>query len=97
MESKTMFASLLVTSIILAAAPPKANSDSPEGQYRAKLILKKLGVKPGLARAARIVRLLERAGTKEAKALLDKLGDGVYGSDYTAETRAAQMRLKGPK
>jgi hypothetical protein len=76
--------------------------DSPESQYRAKLILKKLGVKagelpPALVRAARIVRLLERAGTKDAKELLDKLGEGVYGNGYTVEARAAQLRLKGPK
>ena len=76
--------------------------DSPEGRFRARYILNKLGVKPGEplpgeARAARIVRLLERAGNAEAKELLGKLANGIYGNDYAAEARAAQVRLKGPK
>jgi hypothetical protein len=74
--------------------------DSPEATYRSKAILLKLGVKPGdappgQARAARIVRILERANTAEAKKLLNALADGEYGNEYISESRTALVRMKG--
>ena len=75
-------------------------TDSPETQFRAKAILKKVGyspsdILPSEARAGRIVRLLERAKSKEAKALLDKLAAGEFGADYPIEATAALARLNG--
>jgi len=83
---------------ILKAALESA--DDAETQFRAKSILKKLGSNPGdvlpsEARAGRIVRLLERARTKEAKALLEKLAAGEFGGDYPGEATAALARLSG--
>ena len=75
-------------------------TDEPETQFRAKAILKKLGwspsdLLPSEARAGRIVRLLERAMTKDAKALLEKLAAGEFGGDYPTEATAALARLNG--
>ena len=75
-------------------------TDSPETQFRAAAILKKLGysasdILPSEARAGRIVRLLERAKSKEAKALLGKLAAGEFGGDYPTEATAALARLNG--
>lgn len=75
------------------------NSEHPETQFRAKSALKKIGysasdVLPSEARAARIVRLLERSKVKEAKSLLEKLSGGEYGPDYTADAAAALARWK---
>ena len=74
--------------------------DDPETHFRAGAILKKLGaspgdVLPGEARAGRIVRLLERARTKQSKALLEKLAAGEFGADYPGEANAALARLSG--
>ncbi len=75
-------------------------TDSPESQFRATAILKKVGyspndILPSEARAGRIVRLLERAKSKEAKALLEKLAAGEFGTDYPTEATAALARLNG--
>ncbi len=74
--------------------------DHPETRFRAKALLKKLGftpsdVLPSEARAGRIVRLLERAKSKESKALLEKLAAGEFGADYPPEATAALARLNG--
>ena len=73
---------------------------NPEAEYRARRLLKKLGVitddvPPGQQRAARIARLLERANTKEARDLLAKMAGGDYGPDYPTEAKAAIARLPG--
>ncbi len=75
-------------------------TDEPETQFRAKAILKKVGwspsdLLPSEARAGRIVRLLERAKSKDAKALLEKLAAGEFGADYPTEATAALARLNG--
>ncbi len=75
-------------------------TDSPETQFRATAILKRVGyspndILPSEARAGRIVRLLERAKSKEAKALLEKLAAGEFGADYPTEATAALARLNG--
>lgn len=75
-------------------------TDSPETQFRATAILKRVGysandIPPSEARAGRIVRLLERAKSKEAKALLEKLAAGEFGADYPTEATAALARLNG--
>jgi hypothetical protein len=68
-----------------------------EVRYRAKLILKRLdaGGAPLTAagRMARVVRVLERAGTKDASDLLFRMGDGEFGPDAAADARAAYSRL----
>ena len=76
------------------------DATDPETQFRARAILKKIGyspsdVLPSEARAGRIVRLLERAKSKEAKALLEKLAAGEFGGDYPTEATAALARLNG--
>ena len=77
----------------LAASPP-----SVEAGYRAKLILRKLnatGQPVGAAgRTIRAVRVLERAGTADARALLARVADGEFGFDVAADARAALARLK---
>lgn len=75
-------------------------TDEPETQFRARAILKKIGwspsdMLPSEARAGRIVRLLERAKSKDAKALLEKLAAGEFGADYPTEATAALARLNG--
>ena len=76
------------------------SGDDAETQFRAQAILKKVGyspsdVLPSEARAGRIVRLLERAKTKESKALLEKLAAGEFGGDYPSEATAALARSRG--
>ena len=76
------------------------SGDDAETQFRAQAILKKVGyspsdVLPSEARAGRIVRLLERAKTKESKALLEKLAAGEFGGDYPSEATAALARSSG--
>ena len=39
--------------------------------------------------------MLERAKSKEAKALLEKLAAGEFGADYPTEATAALARLNG--
>ncbi len=69
-----------------------------EAEYRAKRLLKRLGVvaddvPPGQQRAARIARLLERANSADARALLAKMSAGDFGPDYPTEAKAAIARL----
>ena len=76
------------------------DATDPETQFRARAILKTIGyspsdVLPSEARAGRIVRLLERAKSKDAKALLEKLAAGEFGGDYPTEATAALGRLSG--
>lgn len=70
---------------------------SDEVRYRAKLILKKLGG-DGLAltasgKMARIIRILERAGGRDARDLLKKMSEGVYGFDGADDAKAALARV----
>jgi hypothetical protein len=74
-------------------------SGDPEVRYRANRLMRDLkleaGESPIAARvASRMARVLERAGTDEAKALLKKMSDGVYGPDYLDPAAAALARLK---
>jgi hypothetical protein len=74
-------------------------SGDPEVRYRANRLMRDLkleaGETPVAARvAARMARVLERANTDEAKALLKKMSDGVYGPDYLDPAAAALARLK---
>jgi hypothetical protein len=79
----------------LAAAAP-----NDEVRYRANLIVRRMnltGVPVSSAgRLARAVRLLERADTGAARALLGKMEAGEYGFDTAADARAALARLKKP-
>jgi hypothetical protein len=71
------------------------SSPSDEVRYRAADILRgKAG--GGVSKAAvgaRFVRVLERAGTDEAKAVLAKLAAGEYGPEYADDARTAAARL----
>ncbi|MBM3979997.1 MAG: hypothetical protein FJ304_06880 [Planctomycetes bacterium] len=74
------------------------NAPNPEVGYRAKLVLRRMtgGAAPvGTAgRLARVVRVLERADTEDARALLDKMAQGEYGFEVAPDARAARARLK---
>ncbi len=77
----------------LAASPPNA-----EVGYRANLVLRKLeGVGPPVntaGRTVRAVRVLERAATPEARAVLEKMAGGEFGFDMAPDAKAALGRLK---
>lgn len=74
------------------------SSPSDEVRFRASEILRgKLGTVGGAvsktAIGARFVRVLEQAGTDEAKKLLGKLSTGDFGPEYSDDARAAITRL----
>ena len=77
----------------LMAAPP-----NDEVGYRARLIMRKWGGAgqpvSAAGRTVRAVRVLERAGTADALALLGKLADGEFGFDVSPDAKAALARLK---
>lgn len=86
-----------------AAAEPSIRtaltSGDAEVRYRANRLMRDLKLEAGeslvAARAAaRVVRVLERAATDEAKALLKKMSDGIYGPEYLDPANAALARLK---
>ncbi|MCS6864318.1 MAG: hypothetical protein RMJ56_03190 [Gemmataceae bacterium] len=74
------------------------NAPNDEVHYRAQLILRKLKVNGSAVSEAgkkvRAVRILERAATAEAKALLEKIAAGEYGFDIAADAKAALQRLQ---
>lgn len=74
-------------------------SADPEVRYRANRLHKRLKIEDGEAsltavRAGRVVRVLERAATAEAKELLKKMADGEYGPEYLDPATAATKRMK---
>jgi hypothetical protein len=74
-------------------------SADPEVRYRANRLMRRLKLEEGesslaAARAGRVVRILERANTADAKALLKKMTDGVYGTEYLEPSAAALARMK---
>jgi len=74
-------------------------SGDAEVRYRANRLMRKLKLEEGeaslaAARAARVVRILERANTTDAKGLLKKMSDGIYGPEYLDPANAALVRLK---
>ena len=74
-------------------------SADTEVRYRANRLMRRLKLEEGeaslaTARAARVVRILERANTTDAKALLKKMTDGVYGPEYLDPSTAAVARMK---
>lgn len=73
---------------------------SDEVRYRARLILRKLGggnvPVDRTGRLARVVRVLERADTAQARDLLARLAAGGYGADIAPDAKAALARLKKP-
>jgi hypothetical protein len=74
-----------------------ANGDNDELRYRGRLILKKLGADgtpvSTAGKTARVVRVLERAGTKDARDLLTKMAAGEFGFDGAADAKAALARM----
>jgi len=73
------------------------SAPADEVRYRAKIILKRLnasGTPLGKAgRMARVVRILERAGTKDARELLAQLAAGEFGPDVIPDAKLALARL----
>ena len=74
-----------------------ANGENDEVRFRARMILKKLGAN-GAAMApsgkmARVVRVLERAGTPEARDILKRMAGAEYGFDGSHDARLALERL----
>ena len=76
----------------LVVAPP-----NDEVGYRARLIMRKFGANgepvSAAGRAVRAVRVLERAGTADARAVLGKMADGEFGFDAAPDAKAALARL----
>jgi hypothetical protein len=74
-----------------------ASAPNAEVGYRARLVLRKLSADgnpvTSAGRSIRYVRVLERAGTADAKALLSKLADGEFGFDIVPDAKAALTRL----
>ena len=74
-----------------------ANSPSDEVRFRARVILRKLGADGTpvgqSAKMARVVRVLERAGTRDARDLLTRTADGEFGFDGLPDARMALNRL----
>jgi hypothetical protein len=79
----------------LVAAPP-----NDEVGYRARLIVRKWGgggqPVSAAGRTVRVVRVLERAGTADARSLLGKLADGEFGFEVAPDAKAALARLPKP-
>lgn len=71
---------------------------NPEAGYRARLVLRRMNAVgapvSSAGRLARVVRVLERADTEPARAVLEKLAAGEYGFDIAPDARAALARLK---
>lgn len=85
------------------AAEPviRAALQSPDAEvrYRAERLLGKMKLEDGEASlaaacAGRVVRILERANTTDAKALLKSMTEGLYGAEYLDPAAAALARLK---
>ena len=74
------------------------NGPSDEVKYRARLILKRLGVdgapESTAGKMARVVRVLERAGTKDARDMLTRIAAGEFGADGAAGANLALARLQ---
>ena len=70
-----------------------ATAPNAEVAYRARLVLRKLNAdeKPvdAAGRAVRVVRVLERAGTADARALPAKIGEGDFGFAVAPDAKAA--------
>jgi len=73
---------------------------SDEVRFRARIILKRLGgsTTGGLpvskaARTARVIRVLERAGTADARKLLTEIADGKLAPEGSPDAKAAIARL----
>jgi hypothetical protein len=73
------------------------NNDNDEVRYRARMILKKLKAEgtplSPSGKMSRVVRVLERAGSADARSLLKRMADGEFGFDGATDARAALGRL----
>jgi len=74
-----------------------ASAPSDEVRYRARFILRKLNAHTTpvseAGRMARVVRVLERAGTADARVLMGKLADGEFGFAAAPEAKVALVRM----
>jgi hypothetical protein len=74
------------------------NPPNDEVKHRVEYIQRKLNSivrnVSSVGRTIRALRILERADTADAKALLQKIADGEYGFDIAPEARAVLVRLK---
>lgn len=84
--------------VVTAAVVEASKAPSAEVRYRANRVLRTLKTDGGVlmadVRAARVVRVLERAATPDAKALLKQMSDGDFGAEYQTPAKAAALRLK---
>lgn len=76
----------------------KQSADA-EMRYRANRLHRKMKLEDGEAslavvRAGRVVRVLERAASADAKDLLKQMTEGVYGPEFLEPAAAAMARLK---
>jgi hypothetical protein len=73
-----------------------ANGPNDELRFRAKVVLKRLGADAGTAaisaRMTRVVRVLERAGTKAARELLARMAAGEFGFEGATDAKAVLER-----
>ena len=73
------------------------SAPSDEVSYRARVILRKLNAHTTpvseAGRMARVVRVLERAGTADARVLVSKLAEGEFGFAAAPEAKAAATRM----
>jgi hypothetical protein len=73
------------------------SAPNDEVAYRARLILRKLNATgqpvSAAGRTVRVVRVLERAGTADARTLLGKIAAGEFGFDIVPEAKAALKRM----
>lgn len=84
--------------VIDAVQSLAANAPNDEVHYRTELILRKLKATGTTtsegSKKVRAVRILERAATPEAKALLEKIAAGEYGFEIAADAKMALQRLQ---
>lgn len=82
-----------------AVRPLVKGGPNDEVRFRAAVILKRLGGGPApgvadtAARLTRVVRVLERAGTADARAVLREIADGKLAHGVAPEAKAALARL----
>jgi hypothetical protein len=73
------------------------SAPNDEVAYRARLILRKLNATgqpvSGAGRTVRAIRVLERAGTTDARTLLGKIAVGEFGFDIAPDAKTALKRL----
>ncbi len=99
-EAATAELKRIGTPAVAALQEAVKTTGSPEVKYRAEAILRALAAKPGevppaAVLAARVVRVLERAATPDARKLLAEMARGEFEAEYVPAAGAALRRLGG--